>query len=836
MNTEYAMNRPKILSAGLRALQATAALVLIAALAACSAGGAGTVVNQATSSTSTANAYTGPAPANADVQAFKVNLWENVRVSNRCGACHHEGGQSPMFARSDDVNLAYQAAGPLVNFTQPAQSELVLKVGGGHNCWVADPTACAATMLTWVQAWIGGGSASATSITLTPPPSQVVGGGKLFPADSTQFQALIWQPILTQFCVGCHNPNSSTPQAPYFASSDPNQAYLAAQSKINLDVPANSRFYERLATEFHHCWATTPGGAPDCPGSSAIMLNAITAYANGIQVTTVDPTLVLSQALSLTQGTIASGGNRYEANLIAKYMFMTGIGSTAYDTSGVSPEADLTLTGAVTWVGGWGINIAAGGKAQASTASSQKLATMIQSTGEYSIEVWAAPANVTQTEAYILSYSGSDKTRNATLVQHAQQYEGRTRSSTTDTNGSPPLLTAAANMNAQAALQHIVLTYDPVNGQKIYVNGVFTGDVDPSKGGTFANWDSTFALVMGGEVTGKEQWAGVIKFAAIHSRALTAAQIAQNYAAGVGESYYLLFDVSALSGIAQSYIMMQTSQYDSYSYLFNKPTFISLDPNAAPSNLAISGMRIGMNGSIPTTGQSYATLNAMVGAPNFTAAAGQLLSNVGAVLPLNKGPASDMFFLSFDKFGSASHVYVEPVFTATPVAPTTTPQPEMGIATFERVHHTLSTITGVPITNSVVSTAYNTAQQSMPSDPQIGAFLPAHQTAISQLAQAYCGQLVATPSLRDAFFGTGLDSSLNSSAAFFTTPSNRTIVVSALVNASVGTAHPQAATGMTTELNALLALIPTLSGTATVSSATTSACTAALGSAAVMLQ
>ncbi len=86
MNTEHSMNRHQVIFAGLRALKAAAALALFAALAACSAGGAGTVVNQATSSTSTANAYTGPAPANADVQAFKVNFWENVRVSNRCGA------------------------------------------------------------------------------------------------------------------------------------------------------------------------------------------------------------------------------------------------------------------------------------------------------------------------------------------------------------------------------------------------------------------------------------------------------------------------------------------------------------------------------------------------------------------------------------------------------------------------------------------------------------------------------------------------------------------------------------------------------------------------------
>src|SRR5579862_6040772 len=132
------------------------ALALLATLAACSGGGPATTVNQqSTPPTDTADDYTGPAPANADVQAFKINLWQNIRTANRCGGCHHEGGQSPQFARSDDVNLAYQAALPLVNLTAPDQSLMVMKVGGGHNCWVADPSACASTLLVWIQAWIG---------------------------------------------------------------------------------------------------------------------------------------------------------------------------------------------------------------------------------------------------------------------------------------------------------------------------------------------------------------------------------------------------------------------------------------------------------------------------------------------------------------------------------------------------------------------------------------------------------------------------------------------------------------------------------------------------------
>jgi hypothetical protein len=60
------------------------------------------------------------------------------------------------------------------------------------------------------------------------------------------------------------------------------------------------------------------------------------------------------------------------------------------------------------------------------------------------------------------------------------QYEGFARSSTTSTAGMPPLITTTTGGAAQAALQHVVLTYDPISGQKLYVNGVYTGDADPS--------------------------------------------------------------------------------------------------------------------------------------------------------------------------------------------------------------------------------------------------------------------------------------------------------------------------------------------------------------------
>lgn len=72
----------------------------------------------------------------------------------------------------------------------------------------------------------------------------------------------------------------------------------------------------------------------------------------------VDADLLTSRALNLTgDGLLANAGGRFEDNVIALYEFKAGEGQVAYDTSGVSPALDLTLSGNVDWVGGWGINL-----------------------------------------------------------------------------------------------------------------------------------------------------------------------------------------------------------------------------------------------------------------------------------------------------------------------------------------------------------------------------------------------------------------------------------------------------------------------------------------------
>ena len=813
----------------LRATRTIAIAVFGLTLAACSGGGADVVSLPVTNAPPVAD-YTGPAPSTADVQSFKINLWDNVSGTNRCGACHTTGGQSPTFARNDDVNLAYADANPLVNLTDPSDSLIVTKVAGGHQCWEPSDAVCADILTTWISSWAGDAIAGGgNEIELEAPVIKDVGRSKGFPGDSALFASTVY-PVTTVYCAQCHASDSAFPQQPYFADGDVDIAYEAARSKINLDTTDDSRLVVRLRDQFHNCWN-------ECVSDSDMMLAAIDEMADQIPLTEVNEDLVVSKALTLFDGTIASGGNRYENNVIALYEFKTGDGLTAFDTSGVEPALNLSLSGDVAWFGGYGIDIR-GGKAQGSTSASAKLHDQITATGEYSIEAWAVPGNVTQEDARIVSYSAGVDARNFTLAQNLYNYEFANRSDVTDANGMPALSTADADEDLQATLQHVVVTYDPVRGRRTYVNGVFTDDIDMEGGGLLNDWDDTFAFVLGNEVSGNRAWDGVLRLVAIHNRALTDEQITQNLEAGVGQKFFLLFNVEELIDVPDSYVMFQVSQFDSYSYLFQSPTFISLDGTAAPNDIPVAGIRIGINGLEAPVGQAYANVDTMLTTDDYTPS-GQPLSAIGTIVPLDKGPQGDEFFLSFEVLGDNTNVVVE----ASPPPPATpadlAPAPTVGLRTFDEINATMSKLTDVSPNESEVRLTFETIRQQLPTVENVNGFLASHQVAIAQLAIEYCNALVEDTGLRNSYFS-GVDFSATAATAF-ANQSGYDAVIDPLIERMVGVnLASQPDTGaVRTELSALIdRLVACGNSCAADRTAVTvkAVCAGALGSAATLLQ
>jgi Concanavalin A-like lectin/glucanases superfamily len=830
--------------AGIANMLKCAFIVSIAALmTACGSGGVGgdsgasTLQNPNTKTVTSAN-YNGPAPSTNDVQNFKLSVWDNLVSTNRCGACHSTGGQAPTFVSDDDINVAYAAANSIVNLSDPATSLMVTKVGGGHNCWLASDTACADTLTSYIENWAGGSASAQKQIVLRAPQIKDPGQTKVFPLASTGFGGV--HALLETYCSNCHVDGQQTP---YIGSDDINVSYAAAQSRIDLGTPSASRLVQRLRTEFHNCWDG------DCTTSSAEMQTAIQDFADGIPLNNVNQDLKISKALALIEdGIAANTGGRIEDNMIAQFEFKTGEGGIAYDTSGIEPALNLTLSGNVDWVGGWGLRFGAAyadedtnlnianGKAQASTSASRKLHDLITATGEYSIESWVVPNNVTQEEARIVSYSGSETSRNFALGQTLYNYDFLQRSSTTNQNEA--FSTDDADERLQATLQHVVITFSPGESRRIYVNGEYTGDMDPEESGLLNDWDTSFAFVLGNETDGNSLWEGTLRMVAVHNRALTLEQIENNYNVGVGEKFFLLFSISHLIDVDDAFIVFEVSQFDEFSYLFAEPFFTSLDPDATFSNIGVEGIRIGINAKEASVGQAFENLNVQLDDSAYVDGR-QILSTIGTIIPLEQGPDVDEFFLSFADIDGNANAFSQPAVPA-PSAPANLPvSPDIGLKTFDEINATMSAVTTIPATETNVAATFNTIRLQLPAVETIDGFVSAHQMAVTQLAIQYCNALVEDTGKRLAYFPT-----FNFSAAAnlaFDTPAERSLIFDPLLANMVGANLPSQPLDsvIEDELNDLVDILTACGGscdsnrTKTVVKAT---CAAVLGSSVILVQ
>ena len=807
--------------------------------------------------------YKGPAPANADVTNFKLYVWDNLAREDRCGACHIEGGQSPQFVRFDDINLAYAETNPLVVLSSPSESRLAQKVGGGHNCWQESATACEDTIITMITNWATESGAEAAEIVLSAPVKRPVSASRSFPEDSGSFATTVY-PILRSVggCAGCHaEDGAQMQQQPYFASADVDAAYLASKSKISLSdfLPSNaglvpqplpqSRFIARLRDERHNCWVNPDTDAIDCAHSATTMANAIRDFLVGIPEESVDEDLVVSDAVALiNDGIVASSGGRFQSNAIALYEFKPDGGSIAADTSAVDPALNLRLSGDARLLDSWGLDLN-GGKAQGSTADSKKLFDILTATSEYSIEAWVIPGNVTQdNSARIVSYSGGSDARNFTLGQTLYNYDFLARSSLSDANGMPMLSTPDADEVLQATQQHVVVSFDAVNGRSIYVNGELRAR-DPEAGANFNDWNDTFVLALGNEVDNLEPWQGTIRFLAIHKRVLTEEQILQNYSKGVGQKYYLLFGVSDLVDMPQAYIVFTAEIFDEYSYLLTDPFFISLDGEAVPpGTIEIEGIRIGINGKEARVGQFFGNVDVSITSANYNASTGFPLARGGAVIALEKGADNggdasnnDLFFLSFDRIGSFSYDRPADPVPAPELDSGAGEQPDIGVRHFAEVNGSLSALTGVPVTDSGVTAVYELVKQQMPVDENIEGFLASHQAGVMQLAVAYCTSLVGDTSRRATFFP-GFDFGLPVSTAF--AGGNESLIIDPLLNALLVNEIdlPSGTLALSTQPNSVEAtmelsdLVDQMSGAEDTPTAVIATCAAAFGSAVMLVQ
>lgn len=627
----------------------------------------------------------------------------------------------------------------------------------------------------------GGGSKDA--------PSDNNGGNTAGSESLSAFSTTLY-PVLTNHCSDCHA-SQGPAGTPDFAHEDVNVAFNVVESNTlaNLGNPSNSRLAQKLTQEMHKCGTSCTAWADEIIAAVQNWADMVAASGGGGTASNA----ITSSTLMLADSAQNAGGGRIEDAVIAKYEFKTGSGQTAFDTSGVAPALDLTLSKDVAWIPGQGIemtdpNGAGITKAVGSAADSSKLFNLIagpNGSKQYTIEAWIFNASTALTgPARIVSYSADATNRNFHMGQQVDYYNFRNRSDLTGNNGSSPALETDHNAaDLKKELQHVVMTFDTVNGRNIYINGkkiAYNGVTsDPAVPADISNWNPNYQLVLGNEVPDsvRRQWLGKIYYVAIHDRALSDAEILHNTLVGIGQTYELRFDVSDLvdpSGSSSSEISLQVSELDDFSYLFSIPTMITDFPLP---NIPVKNIRIAVNGNIPAAAQAFRTLDTTV-----TSSPAEL-SRLGAVIPKDLGPDNDRFTLVFETLGSNSNIVVEPNPQPTVDLSVNPPSPEHGLRTFEQINNTMATLTGVD--KSVTSDTYDNLRQQLPSTPNLNSFVSAQQVGVTKLSLEYCDAMVENGTLRTNFFGNTFEFNSAVTTAF-SSQAKRDIIINNLVNKLIG--------------------------------------------------
>ncbi len=673
----------------------------------------------------------------------------------------------------------------------------------------------------------------------------VPGGGGA--AGQAAFEAGVY-PLMRQYCVQCHA--GSGPGFPHIAHPDAETAFRAVvdNQKVRLLDPARSRLVLRLAVDRHFCWS-------DCAANAATMQAAIQMWADAV-VTAQPPDPNDPNAIN-PQGVITSEGRsflnaaraesgRFQGDMIAYWKFEEGTGTIAADTAPVGPTMNLTLSGTYAWQSGGGV-VFDGGRAMADPNDSKKLYNEIASgngSQEYSVEAWVIPANTTQgsveNPARIVSYAKDADHHNFMLGQALYAYDAFNRNSALNpkvsaqdrNNGKPEFATSDGDQDLQANLQHAVLTYDQMHGRRIYVDGVFTDDVDPVPAGLLIGWDPTFNFAIGREPTNNRTWRGVVKSVAIFRSALTPAQILQNYLAGASQRYTLRFGLDSTLG-AGAWVEFQVSEFDAYSYLFCAPV---LETNGR-TGFSVQTIRVAVNGVAPIASQSFRTLNIPV-----TTSRTQL-STQCQVVPKDLGADQDTFHIFFDTLGALS----EPIADIGPNPPPTpgpaTPFPGIGVRDFAEINDTMGKLTGVGSNNASVKATYLELLQQLPGTNDPYGFVSAQQVGIARLSLEFCDQLVENTTLRNAFFGAGGFDFTQPGTTAFDSQAKRDAIINPLVDKMIGTSlnNQPAQTDVRPVLNTLFDQLTTGCTAATcpatfTRNAVKGVCSAVLSSGAVQLQ
>jgi hypothetical protein len=235
--------------------------------------------------------------------------------------------------------------------------------------------------------------------------------------------------------------------------------------------------------------------------------------------------------------------HRVRAGLLAYWTFDEGVGTVVNETASSldpnnTPAVDLTINDGnvnpmrFVWVPG-GLSLLDNARTRNTVVT--RLSTAPQVTGGVSFEVWVTTADLTQSSGgdlqpvriATIGSPNNSQDRNIAIGQARLAWTLHLRTSDTGLTSGEPIL-ATPNL-ATTAKTHIVVTNDTLS-RSIYLDGVLVAS--DQLGGSQVQWDPTYLVAFGSDVNGNNKWLGTFHAAAVYDRALSAADVAHNFALG----------------------------------------------------------------------------------------------------------------------------------------------------------------------------------------------------------------------------------------------------------------------------------------------------------------
>jgi len=238
-------------------------------------------------------------------------------------------------------------------------------------------------------------------------------------------------------------------------------------------------------------------------------------------------------------------GPHISDGLIAAYDFREGSGNIVHDVSGFGTPLNLTIQEAdnVSW-GSDFLSIDAS-TVIASSGAATKINGAVVASNEITVEAWVKPLDNTLTGVGRIVNVGTTVVgdapfnRNFFIGQRGANIDARLRTTTTGDNGSEPQQQTDASgavVINPSELIHIMFTRDIAGNSFIYVDGVRRSDVMVTQGGDMSNWDASFVLTLANELVytnvAERDFLGEYHLVSFYDRALSTAEILQNFAAG----------------------------------------------------------------------------------------------------------------------------------------------------------------------------------------------------------------------------------------------------------------------------------------------------------------